>query len=310
MENPSAPAADTQLTGLFAAVVTPVDDDGTSSPRRSTGSWTLRSRPGSSGICIAGATGEYPHFETDDRKRVIRRAAARLPADRALLVGIGAPSLRHAIELGEVAIDAGSRALLLPMPMFFRYEQADLAAFCAQVSRALRAPCLLYNLPGFTNGLSVETMLGLLRDEAFVAGVKDSSGEAGNLPRSRAVARQRAVVAAGRRRSSADRGTARGLGRRDLRRGGLLPRAAGCALPQLSSRAGGTTPRGLQALLDELIDRIAPFPTPWGIRIGLAARGLPTGPLPLPLTPIRRQQIAAFTAWFPDWLQRTGIASP
>ena len=80
------------------------------------------------------------------------------------------------------------------MPMFFRYEQADLAAFCAEISGALGAPCLLYNLPGFTNGLSVETMLGLLRDEPFVAGVKDSSGEAGNLTAC-AVSRQRAVVA-------------------------------------------------------------------------------------------------------------------
>ena len=41
----------------------------------------------------------------------------------------------------------------------------------------------------------------------------------------------------------------------------------------------------LQGLLDELISQLGPFPTPWGIRIGLAARGLDTGPLPLPVTP-------------------------
>ena len=63
----------------------------------------------------------------------------------------------------------------------------------------------------------------------------------------------------------------------------------------------------LQALLDELIARIAPFPTPWGIRIGLAARGIATGPFPLPLTPVRRQQIAAFSAWLPGWLEQTGL---
>jgi dihydrodipicolinate synthase/N-acetylneuraminate lyase len=62
----------------------------------------------------------------------------------------------------------------------------------------------------------------------------------------------------------------------------------------------------LQGLLDELITQIAPFPTPWGIRIGLAARGIPTGPLPLPVTPVRHQQIAAFSKWFVPWLADSG----
>jgi len=64
----------------------------------------------------------------------------------------------------------------------------------------------------------------------------------------------------------------------------------------------------LRALLDELIVRIAPFPTPWGIRIGLAARGIATGPLPLPLTARRQQQIAAFSAWLPAWLAQAGLS--
>ena len=59
--------------------------------------------------------------------------------------------------------------------------------------------------------------------------------------------------------------------------------------------------RRLQALLEELIARLAPFPTPWGIRIGLAARGIDTGPLPLPLTPRRQEQVREFQQWFAAW---------
>ncbi len=55
----------------------------------------------------------------------------------------------------------------------------------------------------------------------------------------------------------------------------------------------------LQLLLDELIARLSVFPTPWGIRIALEARGLPTGPLPLPLTPARREQIREFQSVVP-----------
>ena len=142
------------IAGLFAAVATPVHGDGRVDFRALDRLVDFVVEAGASGICLAGATGEYPHFETADRKAIIRRAAKRLPRDRALLVGIGAPSMRHAIEIGETAIESGSRALLLPMPMFFRYEQQDLETFCAHVSGVLRAPCLLYNLPEFTNGLA------------------------------------------------------------------------------------------------------------------------------------------------------------
>jgi dihydrodipicolinate synthase/N-acetylneuraminate lyase len=60
----------------------------------------------------------------------------------------------------------------------------------------------------------------------------------------------------------------------------------------------------LQRLLDEVIAHLAPFPTPWGIRIGLAARGFDTGPLPLPVTAARQRQIDEFQGWLQAWLPR------
>ena len=256
---------------------------------------------GVDGICIGGATGEFPHFEMAERLAVIKRAAERLPRDRVLLVGIGSSSMRRTLALGEAAVAAGSRALLLPMPMFFRYQQEDLQAFAAHVSRALRAPCLLYDLPDFTNGLSPETALALLRDEEFIVGIKDSSGREENVT-TFVQARQ-------------DRDWTLLIGDDRLLSAGLLAGwdggisgVAGCC-PELlveivrsvRDRRPDETTR-LQARLDELITRLGVFPTPWGIRIALEARGLTTGPLPLPLTLVRRQQIQEFQAWFREWM--------
>ena len=207
------------------------------------------------------------------------------------------------IALGEAAVAAGSRALLLPMPMFFRYQQEDLQAFAAHVSRTLRAPCLLYDLPDFTNGLAPATVLALLRDEEFIVGIKDSSGREENL----ATFADRAHGSRGGRCSSAttgccDAGLQRGMGRRHFRRGRMLSRTAGRDRPELPGRPAATKRRRLQALLDELIARLSVFPTPWGIQIALEARGFPTGPLPLPLSPTRLQQIAEFQTWFRAWI--------
>lgn len=74
------------------------------------------------------------------------------------------------------------------------------------------------------------------------------------------------------------------------------------------TRHDGAAIARLGGLLDELIGRLSPFPTPWGIRVGLAARGIDIGPLPLPVTPLRKEQITAFTKWLPAWLQRNDLA--
>jgi 4-hydroxy-tetrahydrodipicolinate synthase len=295
------------IAGLFAAVATPVDDEGRIDLSTFDRLVDFLVEAGVSGICIAGATGEYPHFETADRKAIIRRAAARLPPDRALLVGIGAPSMRLAIELGEAAMAAGSRALLLPMPMFFRYEQQDLEAFCARVSGVLRAPCLLYNLPTFTNALERPTIVGLLRTQPFIVGIKDSSGDTGNLSPlaeergnadwSLLVGDDRLLLAG--MRAGWD-GAVSGVA-------GFCPELLVALHRSAHARQLDEAAR-LQGLLDELISRLAVFPAPWGVRIGLAARGYPTGPLPLPVTPDRQRQIAEFTAWLQEWLVRTGVA--
>jgi 4-hydroxy-tetrahydrodipicolinate synthase len=171
------------------------------------------------------------------------------------------------------------------------------------VSRELAAPCLIYDLPDFTTPFAPATVLSLLRDEPFVVGIKDSSGKQENLA---AFAAERGgnrwTLLVGDDRLLAC-GLAAGWD------GGISGVAGFC--PELLLRLYQTAAAGrteevarLQALLDELISKIAVFPTPWGIRIGLAARGLPTGPLPLPLTPRRRQQIEAFNAWFREWLEQ------
>ena len=292
-----------RLSGLFAAIVTPIDDNGAVDLDTLDRVVDHALVPGVAGICVGGATGEYPHLEVEDRLRVIKRAAARVPAGRSLLVGIGGPTMGRSIELGEAAVAAGARALLVPMPMFFRYEQSDLEAYAAKVSRGLRAPCLLYNLPTFTNGLNSHTMLSLLRDEEFIVGLKDSSGDEAMLP----------VLAQGRGSEpwsffvGDDRLMLAGLnaGWDGAVSGvaGLCPELIAALHEHVAAGRHAAAAR-LQALLDELIVQLARFPTPWGVRVGLAARGLPTGPLPLPLTTARRQQMAAFKAWFTGWLPR------
>jgi 4-hydroxy-tetrahydrodipicolinate synthase len=295
-----------KITGLFAAVATPIANDGRFDEPTFDRLVEFLLAAGVDGICIGGATGEYPHFEVAERIAVIRRAAVQLPPDRTLLVGIGSSSVRRTLALGEAAMSAGARALLLPMPMFFRYQQDDLRAFAGHVSRTLKAPCLLYDLPDFTNEIAPETTLALLRDEEFVVGIKDSSGRVENV-RGFADARQghewTLLVGDDRLlRAGLDAGWDGGIS------------GVACCCPELLVALAASCRQGdaadtlrLHQRLEELVARLTPFPTPWGIRIALAARELPTGPLPLPITSTRERQIAEFQAWLRGWLDHVAV---
>ena len=297
------------LSGIFAALVTPRDQQGRVDYETFDRVVDFVMRRGIDGVVVSGATGEYPQLELEERKNLITHAAQQLPRNATLLACIGSSCLSTALKLGEHAIQAGSRALLLPAPYFFHYEQHDLSAFCATVAGTLQAPCLLYNLPSFTNRLETETSIQLLLGEKYIVGIKDSSGDRQSLGRlARARPKDGFCLIVG---HDALIWEALAAGWDGIASG------IACFLPELlvshyrAFRAGEEeTTRRCQALVDELIEEIIKLPTPWGIRLGLEIRGIPTGPLPLPLSAVRRHEIAEFQGWLRRWLPEHDLASP
>lgn len=290
-------------TGVIAAVATPVAPNGALHVATFERLIDFLIESGVDGLCLGGATSEYPCVAVPDRKLAIGAAARRLPLDRALLVAIGASSFRQVLELGECARDAGSRAVLLPMPMFFRYEQHDLEAFSIEVARTLRISLLLYDLPDFTNPLEPATVVSLLENHDLIVGIKDSSGTVGNL-----------VYYAGARAGHSwtllvgnDRLLFAGL------KAGWNGTVSGiaCFCPSLVLAIHRSWTRGdhgraahLQTLLDEAVLKLDTLPTPWGIRIALEAQGFTMGPYPLPLSQVRRDRVTSFREWLPGWTDR------
>ena len=291
------------MTGVIAAVATPVAPNGALHVAAFERLIDFLIEAGVDGLCLGGATSEYPNLGVADRQVAIATAARRLPLDRVLLVAVGAPSFRQVVELGESARDAGARAVLLPMPMFFRYEQHDLEAFSSEVCRTLRVPLLLYDLPDFTNALEPATVITLLENEELITGIKDSSGVVDHLSSfARARGPRDWTLLVGN-----DRLLLEGL------KAGWNGTVSGiaCFCPSLVLAIHRCWRRGdiaraahLQTLLDAAIQQLDVLPTPWGIRVALEAQGFSLGPLPLPLSPLRREQVSRFREWLPGWLDR------
>lgn len=293
------------FSGVFAAVTTPTTENGALDLSTFDRHIELLLDGGADGICLGGATAEYPHVELADRRTLIARAARRLPSDAAMLVAIGAPTVRHVIDLGRFAFDQGCRAVLLPMPMFFRYQQQDLAAYCREVAEQLAAPCLLYDLPEFTNPLDPETAIDLLTHEEHIVGIKDSSGKPDRARRfAEARGAQDWALLVGddsRLRDALAAGWDGGVSGLSS----LCPELI-VALVRAAKAGDVKEVARCQSLVDDLIAQISGLPVPWGIRIALEARGLPTGALPLPMTAERRERATRLQAWLPGWLNRVG----
>src|SRR5262245_52953592 len=146
-----------RISGLVAAMATPVTAAGAVDLAMVDRLCDFLLERGVTGICLGGATAEFPRFETAERLDVLRRVARRLPRATTLLVAIGAASRERTLDLGRSAFEFGARAVLLPMPSFFRYQQADLIAYASDIAGSLDGPTLLYDLPQFTNGLDALT---------------------------------------------------------------------------------------------------------------------------------------------------------
>ena len=287
--------------GVFAALITPIDSGGNVDLTALERVIEFVLERGVDGIVIGGATAEYPHFSVDERSAAITQAV-RQARGRKVIAAIGTSSIYSTLELARRAAAAGCDALLIPMPYFFRYGQQDLAEFCKTICAPAPIPCLLYNLPSFTNVLEVETALTLLRTIPNLAGIKDSSGNTANL----------SALAGGR----GEQPFSLLVGDDSL----LLPAlqagwdgvvsGIACFAPEAivalyrSYRAGQLDEAARrQRALNELIDQIVQLPIPWGIRAGLMVRGVFNGPMHMPLSEERRSEMERLQGWLADWLK-------
>lgn len=293
-------------SGVFAALVTPIDDVGRVDLAAFERAIEFVMERGVDGVVVGGGTAEYPNFEIEDRARLAARAVERMAGRGSVITCVGTASIHSTLQLANSAAEAGSDALLVPMPYFFRYEQHDLAAFCEHVCKFVSTPCLLYNLPPFTNGLDVETAVQLLESVPNLVGMKDSSGDKGNLD----------PLAQARRK----RGFSLFVGNDNLlldalRAGwdGVISGIA-CFAPELinavyRSYKVGHEPQAsaYQTALNALVEEIVRLPIPWGVRVGLAARGIPNGPMHLPPSQERCRQMEALSGWLSRWAEERSL---
>ncbi len=293
--NPPLSAA--PISGVWAAVVT---------PRRETGHEIdiaatldiidfLNESP-VTGLSILGSTGEFVHFDYEQRLHLMRFAMKR--SQKPVLPNITHSTLDGTIGLGEQALDYGAAGLLAMPPFYFRYGPDDIRRYYLALSDAMGdAKLFLYNIPFFSSPLPLDLACELLATGRF-AGIKDSSGDPAyyqRLLQLRASHTFSLIIG-----NDVVFGEARLAGTDCVVSGvaGALPELI-CAIERAAVGGDADRVAQLNALLTEVISWLNQFPVPIALKRAVKLRGLGEGNYALPPA-----SFAAFDVWFGEFLPR------
>jgi 4-hydroxy-tetrahydrodipicolinate synthase len=187
------------LSGVIAAVATPVAEDGAPDLARATKLARFLLDNGCDGLNVLGTTGEATSFSLEERKRVMSAYRdAGLPLNR-LMVGTGAAAVADAVALTRHAAELGfSGALVLP-PFYYKGVPDDgLVAYVETIVQSTAQkpiPIYLYHFPQ-QSGLHWHVkLLRRLLDQfgQRIVGLKDSSGDMAYAREAAAISKSFAV---------------------------------------------------------------------------------------------------------------------
>jgi 4-hydroxy-tetrahydrodipicolinate synthase len=172
------------IRGIWAAVLTPVDEDLMPDTSRAIPFYRELLERGCDGINALGTTGEAMSFAAAQRERFMDALASAGLSPKRMMAGTGAASLADCASLTRRAFDCDYAAALVMPPFFYRDASDDgIVAFFDALFARTNPPhnrVLLYNFPRMSGITFHASLVDRLLDEfpGVIAGMKDSSNDA------------------------------------------------------------------------------------------------------------------------------------
>jgi 4-hydroxy-tetrahydrodipicolinate synthase len=158
------------FSGSMVAIVTPMTEDGGLDWPAWERLLDFHAREGTSGIVVAGTTGESPTLSLDEIEELTRRAVARCRGKVKVIVGSGTHSTSSTVERTRALSRLGVDGVMLVTPYYNKPTQEGLYRHFTAAAEASEAPVILYNVPSRTAvDLLPGTVARLARNPQIVA---------------------------------------------------------------------------------------------------------------------------------------------
>jgi N-acetylneuraminate lyase len=176
------------LSGMYAALMTALADDGTFSPERQRALNAYVLRQNLHGLYVGGSSGESGLLDTDtllEQQAIVAEDAKGSGAT--LIAHVGVPSLIDSCKLARNAQKLGYHGLSALPPHSYPFSDAEILGYYKGLAAATDLPLIVYEVPIRTGRpLPLELLVALL-DLPNVQGIKFTSTDLFKLTMLRAL---------------------------------------------------------------------------------------------------------------------------
>ena len=166
------------LGGIFPALATPFEADGSVSLSGMKHNIGLYNCTGLSGYVVLGSTGESVLLSREEADQLLSTVKESAAPGKILIAGTGAESTAETIARTKRAAALGYQVALVKTPYYYKpaYRAEHFIQHYRAVADASPIPILLYSVPVFTNITLESPEIIALAQHPNIIGIKDSSG--------------------------------------------------------------------------------------------------------------------------------------
>ena len=167
--------------GSLVALVTPFDDNNRVDYASLKRLIDFHVDAGSSGLVIAGTTGESATLTRSEHIELIGRAVEIASGRLPIIAGTGSNSTAQTIELSLAVADPAIAAYLVVVPYYNKPTQEGLVRHFTAVADAVDKPVMMYNVPGRTVADMLPETVASLAKHDNIFGIKEATGDIDRL---------------------------------------------------------------------------------------------------------------------------------
>ncbi len=171
-----------KIAGTIPAMVTPFDDKKNLDIPALKNLVKFLISGGIDAIVPCGSTGEAATLNLEEYETVIKTTVGEVAGKIPVIAGAGSNDTQKAVHLSQIAKRAGADVLLHVSPYYNKPTNEGLVAHFKQIAKSVDLPIIIYNVPGRTgSNISAEITLRIAKDIPHVIGIKEASGNIGQM---------------------------------------------------------------------------------------------------------------------------------
>lgn len=162
-----------ELTGLFAALLVPFDENGDIKVDglREVAKNAIETEQ-LDGLYVNGSSGENFLLNTDQKKQIFKIAKDAVTDDTKMIAQVGSLDLKEAIELGKYATELGYDAISAVTPFYYPFSFEEIRDYYFDLIDATQNDLIIYAIPDLTGvNISIDQFESLFNHERII-GVK------------------------------------------------------------------------------------------------------------------------------------------